>query len=63
MSSQFLLVLAQATTSTTEEAVQRIVGDHPGNLGVFGAAAALLVVILLAGLAVRRRASAPADRR
>jgi len=64
MSGLFALaVLAQATTSTTEEEVQRIVGDHPGNVLVIGAGVLLLVVILVAGLAVRRRAADPADRR
>jgi hypothetical protein len=52
--------VAQESTTTTE--VQRVVGEHPGNAVVLGAAAALLVAILLAGFAVRRRAAGSARR-
>ena len=48
-------------TTTTE--VQRVVGDPLPVWQVVGAAAALLLVIVLLGLWFRRRASAPADRR
>jgi len=55
-------VFAQSTTSTTDKELPRIVGDHPGNVVVIGAAVLLLVAILAAGFAVRRRASAGAGR-
>ena len=54
--------LTQETTPTTEQEIQRIVGDHPGNVLVIGSGAVLLVLILVAGLLVRRRASAAASR-
>jgi hypothetical protein len=47
-----LLVLAQQTTTTE---VRRIVGDPLSAWVVIGAGLALLAVILLAGLLVRRR--------
>ena len=51
MSLDFLLAAAQ--TTTTE--VKRVVGEPLPTWVVLGAGAALLVVILVAGLAVRRR--------
>jgi hypothetical protein len=47
----------EATTTTTEVEVQRVVGEHPGNLPVLGGGLVLLVLILLAGVLVSRRAS------
>jgi hypothetical protein len=64
MSSEFeQRDVAQATTSTTEEEIPRIVGDHPGNALVFGSAALVLALILLAGYVVTRRARGGAARR
>jgi hypothetical protein len=45
------------TTSTTEAEIQRVVGEHPGNLPVIGGGIVLLVLILVAGVLVSRRAS------
>ena len=50
------LVLAQETTTTE---VRRIVGDPLPKWVVIGAGLALLVVILLAGVLVRRRSRVP----
>jgi hypothetical protein len=47
-----ILVLAQETTTTE---VRRVVGDPLPKWVVIGAGLALLVVILVAGFAVRRR--------
>ena len=52
-----LLVLAQQTTTTE---VRRIVGDPLPKWVVIGAGLALLAVILLAGVLVRRRSRTPA---
>jgi hypothetical protein len=52
-----LLLLAQQTTTTE---VRRIVGDPLPKWVVIGAGLALLVVILLAGVLVRRRSRTPA---
>jgi hypothetical protein len=51
-----LVLLAQQTTTTE---VRRIVGDPLPKWVVLGAGAALLVVILLAGVLVRRRSRVP----
>lgn len=52
--------LADATT-TTSEAVPRIVGDPLPSWVVLAASAALLVAILVAGLVVARRMRATGD--
>ena len=52
--------LADATT-TTSEAVPRIVGDPLPSWVVLAASAALLVAILVAGLVVARRMRAAGD--
>ena len=54
-------VVADATT-TTSEAVPRIVGDPLPSWVVLAASAALFVAILLAGLVVTRRMRAAGDR-
>jgi hypothetical protein len=51
------LVLLASQTTTTE--VRRIVGDPLPKWVVLGAGVALLVVILLAGVVVRRRSRVP----
>jgi hypothetical protein len=51
-----LVLLAQQTTTTE---VRRIVGDPLPKWVVLGAGVALLVVILLAGVVVRRRSRVP----
>jgi hypothetical protein len=56
-----LLALAAAVTSTTEEP-RRIVGDPLPSWVVIGAGLALLVLIVAAGLAVRRRSGASPER-
>lgn len=62
MSGLFAAVLAQATTSTTEKEVQRIVGD-PLSWWVFiGAGVALFAFIMIGGWLVSRRSKAAADR-
>ncbi len=53
-------MVAQATTTTTE-VVDRVVGEPLDSWVVLAASAALLAVILLAGLLVSRRMKA-ADR-
>ena len=53
-------VVADATT-TTSEAVPRIVGDPLPSWVVLAASAALLVAILVAGLVVARRMRATGD--
>jgi hypothetical protein len=52
-----LLALAQQTTTTE---VRRVVGDPLPTWVVVGAGLALLAVILLAGVLVRRRSGAAA---
>ena len=52
-----LLLLAQQTTTTE---VRRIVGDPLPTWVVIGAGLALLVLILVAGVLVRRRSRATA---
>ena len=54
-------VVAQVTTTTTE-VVDRVVGEPLDSWVVLAASAALLAVILLAGLLVNRRMKAD-DRR
>jgi hypothetical protein len=54
-------VVADATT-TTSEAVPRIVGEPLPSWVVLAASAALFVAIVLAGLVVSRRMRAAGDR-
>jgi hypothetical protein len=53
-----LALYAQATTSTTEEEIPRVVGEHPGSWVVIAAGAVLLVAILVGGFVVNRRLTA-----
>ncbi len=62
MADVVLAVGVLAQTTTTTEVVDRVVGEPLASWVVLAASAALLAVILLAGLLVSRRMRAADDR-